>query len=227
MVMARSGAPLNLLKPYGNGFPEAWFNSVPLYSVDMKWCVCFILAATVVACHNEDTSTLNTSAVAKASFSSKPAVLIKWVPGRGANPIRDEFEVAVWPDGRMVWRDTKISWAKGASGWSLNRGTYYQGNVDPEAVTALLSEARENGVFSKVWSNRRPDSSYYSVVVRDGKEPARISCWRDGTFAGEDKYDQDVIKQLSLVRAQVSKLQPLKRTRIAKPGLSIQKTWEL
>ena len=107
--------------------------------------------------------------------AAAPAVAITHVhfggvPGSRTGP---ELEVAVWPDGRIVWDADS-----GAPGTDLR-----EARIDPRKVLDLLERMRDDrvfeaGAFRCSWFG--PDSDYLVIQLVSGSDRARLSSWHEG-----------------------------------------------
>jgi hypothetical protein len=83
-----------------------------------------------------------------------------------------ELEVAVWPDGRIVWAALKGQPEPGL----------LEARVDPSQVTALLARLADQYVleedsFRLSWYG--PDSSYRVIQLVSGEECVRLRSWHE------------------------------------------------
>jgi hypothetical protein len=163
----------------------------------------------------------------RSAQQGRPSLVITWVPGYVLNPIRNEFEVAIWPDGRILWRDTPIVWSKGPKGWSLSKGNYLESKIDPERVETLMDEIRGRDLFSKEsWSRYWPDTSFMRVSLQDGPDSTVISSMPAAPRPGPgDADDIAVYQTYTWVRSKARELIPSKGKPVKRPGAEEQRRW--
>ena len=85
----------------------------------------------------------------------------------GTSPAQP-LEVAVWGDGRIVWRQN---------------GSLLQGRVDPGKIDALLQRLHREGVFGSgavAYVNYGPDSRFDVVELRLPDRTLKLESWHEG-----------------------------------------------
>lgn len=107
-----------------------------------------------------------------------PAIAILSIPGSNTptvlRPARagPDLEVAVWPDGRIIWA------ARGAS----EDRHLLEARIGPKLVTALIEELRSRRVFlDAVFSEVHygPDSDYTLIQIVAGAERVELRSWHE------------------------------------------------
>jgi len=116
--------------------------------------------------------------------SEEPVLVIERHQGRGMRLVRptgsaspaervDELPVAVWGDGRLIWR--------GSEGM-------LEGRVDPSAVVALIDRLDRLGAFGTGSVYERhfgPDSGYVVVDLHAGDRRLRYESWHESAEGSE------------------------------------------
>ena len=101
--------------------------------------------------------------------ASLPAILIYWEPGMSYPTPPNEVIVAVWPDGRIVWRRPAEIWSKQRG--EMTAGRYYKASVSPQQVQATLTYLDKNGLTSQDGGGLlTPDAdNVFEVIRRRGR----------------------------------------------------------
>ena len=86
------------------------------------------------------------AAAIQAANSAPPCLAIFWLPGMTWTPVSAEVEIAVWPDGRVIWRDTPVGLYDAER--KLRTGRYWEGKVSENAVREALADLRKSGAMS-------------------------------------------------------------------------------
>jgi hypothetical protein len=104
--------------------------------------------------------------------SDEPTVLIHEVPGNKlvrAESARTPLDVAVWSDGRIVWR--------------RDRGLL-QGRIDKAKLLELLERLHAEGVFGACKSCVEyygPDADFEVIEVRTADRELRLASWHEAS----------------------------------------------
>jgi hypothetical protein len=79
-----------------------------------------------------------------------------------------------------------VAWANGHVVWSRDRlrggPPYYERNVDPSAITAVLTRFQGDGLFASAKLSRGnfgPDSEFTTILLRSGKKQLKMSSWHE------------------------------------------------
>jgi hypothetical protein len=164
------------------------------------------------------------SPVFARSGVKKPAIFIEFAQGRTRDPQVGEFEVAVWDDGRIVWRDPAPVYAQKNGVWRLQPGKYYQAVVPRSAIRAALDRLRKAGVYgTDDGLSYPPDASHTAITVRDGKRRVHLTSWHepDGQDSSSNRPKHaEAVKAWRAIRKEVKALIPSKGKPIARPDCS-------
>lgn len=103
---------------------------------------------------------------AVSSHASKPAIIIYSSPGWGPNAGTGSFEIAVWADGRILWRDADSSRRSEDNAPTGER--FFESHVSSQSVSVALKTLRKEGVYEvDPWGFVVPDWGGTIIVIRD------------------------------------------------------------
>jgi hypothetical protein len=153
-----------------------------------------------------------------------PVILLYWdSDGATWRPEPKDVELAVWADGRVVWRDKPREMIRVNGEWEWNNSDHYRGKVDPRKVAKALAEIRGTGAIgTKDWFLVPPDGSWTRILVRDKKRVLKLTS--SGEPSPTVQYGRDPnaypkqLKAWQKVRYLATALRPAKREKIKAPN---------
>lgn len=108
----------------------------------------------------------------------KPVILGRFTPGGPLTVSRllePELVIAVWADGRAIWRDPYPIILKSGDTYSYAPGKFYQSSVDPAKLQALLDQLHADKAFElKGWSPPILDVTGVRIRIASGHEELHL-----------------------------------------------------
>lgn len=163
--------------------------------------------------------------------ASSPAILIYWEPGmrhpwppgtKTPELEQTTVEVAVWPSGKMIWRDPRPEWAKRNGKWSLQPGKFFQASVSPAAIKAAMERLRQKATHvPKHWGASIPDSHVTTMRLNGVGWQRDLACTKEPSEANPHGSNYPAWKPgLELwrsIRSEAVQLRPRARKEIPRP----------
>ncbi|HVT13482.1 MAG TPA: hypothetical protein VHE55_14555 [Fimbriimonadaceae bacterium] len=138
-------------------------------------------------------------------LETRPAFFVYFTPGFGPGLGRNEFEVAIWADGKVIWRDKLPIWQRKNGKWAILASDYVEANVGPAKVRAALDRIETAGAFRMDRQGEQwVDSSYTTIQVLDGRRKLRLYASVEPTHTPSPPW----AKAWVLVRKEVKSLIP-------------------
>lgn len=79
-----------------------------------------------------------------------PAIMVYWEPGHTFPSPGFHIDVAIWEDGRAIWREPRAKYERQKDGhWILNKGRYYAATLKPNEVRAAMEQLEKQGILGK------------------------------------------------------------------------------
>ncbi|MEA2553185.1 MAG: hypothetical protein QOJ65_1361 [Fimbriimonadaceae bacterium] len=169
-----------------------------------------------------------TPKAATAFSKDLPAMVVYWRSDGLSLPYKpDQLRVAVWRDGRILWREPQNIWKKKPE-WTLTKGVYYEANIGAKLARKTLDELKSKSIHKfNGWGAMSPDTSDTFEIIRDASVTTQLglSDYLDSEKLARDARFKGGWPTWKLIRDKIAALIPRNGRRVNTPSESKLDAW--